>query len=67
MVRLRCIVEIEGLLTLVTQAVQQTNCRVAQIGTGEGPECCFDLLSCVCVHGCICVFSSISYSAIMSA
>ncbi len=64
MVRLRCIVEIEGLLTLVTEAVQQTNCRVAQVGTGEGLKRCFDLFSCVCVHGCICVFSSISYPAL---
>ena len=52
MVRLRCIVEIEGLLTLVTQAVQQTNGREAQVGTGKGPKCCFDLLFGGCVHGC---------------
>jgi hypothetical protein len=38
MVRLRCIVEIEGLLTLVTETVQQTNGRGAQVGIGEGPK-----------------------------
>ncbi len=59
MVRLRCIVEIEGLLTLVTQGIQQANRGVAQVGTGKGPKRGFDLLSCVCVHGCICAFSSI--------
>ena len=59
MVRIRCIVEIEGLLTLVTQAVQQTNGRGVQVGTGEGLERCFDLLFGGCVHGCNCVFMSI--------
>ena len=44
MVRLRCIVEIEGLLTLVTQVVQQTNCRGTQGGTCECTEDIFDLL-----------------------
>ena len=44
MVRLRCIVEIEGLLTLVTQGIQQANRGDAQVGTGKGPKRCFDLL-----------------------
>lgn len=64
MVRLRCTVEIEGLLALVTEGVEEADGRGAQVGTGEGPERCFDLLSGVCIHGCICAFSSISYPAL---
>jgi len=60
----RCIVEIEGLFTMVPEGVQQTYGRVSQVGTGKGLERCFDLLSCVCVHGYICVFSSVSCSAL---
>ncbi len=41
----RCIVEIEGLLTSVTQGVQQTNERSAQIRAGKSLERCFNLLS----------------------
>ena len=48
----------------VPEGVQQTNGRVAQVGTGKGLDRCFDLLSCVCVHGYICVFSSVSCSAL---
>ena len=50
MVRLRCIVEIEGLLTLVNQGIQQANRGVAQVGAGKGQERCFDLFSYVCVY-----------------
>jgi len=50
MVRLRCIVEIEGLLTLVKQGIQQANRGVAQVGTGKDPKRCFDLFSYVCVY-----------------
>lgn len=60
----RCIVEIKRLLTPIAEGVQQTDGRVAQVGTGKAPKRCFDLLSCVCVHGYICVFSSVSCSAL---
>ncbi len=50
MVRLQCIVEIEGLLTLVNQGIQQANRGVAQVGAGKGQGRYFDLLSCVCVY-----------------
>ena len=33
-------------------AESQTSCHGAQIGTGKGPERCFDLFSRVCFHGC---------------
>jgi len=33
-------------------------------GTGKGLERCFDLVFGVCVHGCICVFSSVSCPAL---